>query len=109
MGVVPLTGWDGDGVSGVEEEFLIAEAVLQAALEEVQDFIAVWVAVARVGLVRRDDYMPQGHRGGISHLTGSQPGEFAPGLVDQNAFGEGADGGVCHDAGDDPPEEGFGD
>ena len=50
MGIVPLTGGDGDRVAGVEEEFLIPEAVFEATGEQVKDFVAVRMAVTRVGL-----------------------------------------------------------
>jgi hypothetical protein len=47
---MPLTGGDGDRVAGVEEEFLLAEAVFEATGEQVQDFVAVRMAVTRVRL-----------------------------------------------------------
>jgi hypothetical protein len=93
---VPLTGGDGDGVAGIEEVFLIAEAVFEATGEQVQDFVAVGMAVAWIGLTRRDDDAAKGHRGGVPQLAGGQPGEFPPGLVDQNAFGRGANGRMKH-------------
>lgn len=96
MGIVPLTGGDGDRVAGVEEEFLLPEAVFEATGEQVKDFVAVRMAVTRVRLTGGDRHSAKSHRGGISQFAGGQPGEFSPGLVDQIAFGWRANGRAVH-------------
>lgn len=95
-GIVPLTSGDGDRVAGVEEEFLLAEAVFEATGEQVQDFVAVRMAVTRVRLTGGDHHSAKSHRGGVPEFAGGQPGEFSPGLIDQNAFGRRANGRVVH-------------
>ena len=63
MGVMPLTRRDGDRVAGIEQELLITQAVFEAAGEQVQNLVAVRVAMTRIGLTGRNDHMAEGHRG----------------------------------------------
>ena len=61
--IVPLTRRNGDRVTGIEQKLLLPQTVLQSALEQVQNFIAIGVPVARVRLACRNDHVPHRHRG----------------------------------------------
>ena len=71
-------GWNGERIASFQRKRLVAQAVLYATGEQIENFFAVGVGVARIGLAGFEDDAAQGEALDIALRTARQPGQMAP-------------------------------
>ena len=87
QGVMKNAGGNGEGVAGIENDFLASHRVLQPPFQQVEKLLAVPVGVPGIGMPLFYDDPADGHVFQIADLGASQPSQRAPILLDPFSFG----------------------